>query len=354
MLLKRCAALTLCLLAAWAPAGAGQGTLVVLNKAEATASLIDIDSGKVVATVPTGKGPHEVDVSPDGALAVATNYGTGSEEGSSLTVIEIPSARSVKTIDLGEFRRPHGIDWLEDGRTVVVTAEGNKALLTVDVTAGTVTGSVPTGQEVSHMVVVTPDGRRAFVANIGSGSITAIDLETKKHVKDIPTGAGAEGIAITPDGSEVWVTNRAEDTVTVIDASSLEIVKHMGSKSFPIRAKITPDGRHALVSNARSGDVSVFSTQSKEEVRRVDMALSAEDLEGRLFGGQFGDSSVPIGILVRPDGKVAYVANANADLVSIIDLESWKTAGVLGAGREPDGLGYSPLSVGAKAGKGAD
>lgn len=335
-----------------APSFAGQGTLVVLNKAEATASLVDLDSGKTAATLPTGEGPHEVAVAPDGRLAVACNYGTASAPGSSLTVIDVPAARVVKTIDLGEYRRPHGIVWLADGRHVLVTSEESKALLKIDVETGKVAAAYPTDQAISHMVVAAPDGTRAFVANIGSGSVTAIDLEAGSKLASIPTGKGAEGIAVTPDGKEIWVTNRAADTVSVVDAASLEIVKEIPSKSFPIRAKATPDGRHVLVSNAQSGEVAVFDAATKEEVRRIPMKLSAASPEGRLFGDRFGDSPVPIGILIPPGGKRAYVANANADVVAILDLETWKVAGVLTAGKEPDGLGYSALSV--RAGSGAE
>ena len=59
-------------------------TLVVLNKAEATASLIDLASGEVRATLPTGVGPHEVAISPDGKLALVADYGQQTP-GSSLT-----------------------------------------------------------------------------------------------------------------------------------------------------------------------------------------------------------------------------------------------------------------------------
>ncbi len=324
----------------------GEGTLIVLNKSEATASLIDLASGRVVATLPTGAGPHEVAVSPDGRTAVATNYG-GSEAGSTLTVIDVPSARVTGTIDLEDYRRPHGIVWLGDGEHVVVTAEDNQSVLTVHVPSGRMTRAVRTGQAVSHMVVVTPDGERAFVPNIGSGSVSVIDLQTGQLIRNIPTGAGAEGIAITPDGREVWITNREADTITVLDAATLEVIAQIESPSFPIRARATPDGRHVLVSNARSGDVAVFDVREKKEVRRVSMELSAEGTKGRLFGSRFGRSPVPIGILIRPDGRRAYVANTNADRVSIIDLESWTTVGILEPGREPDGLGYSRLTVGA-------
>ena len=74
-------------------------TLVVANKAEATTSLIDLDSGTVVATLPTGDGPHEVGISPDGQFAMVSNYGRRGNPGNSLTLIDIASASVVKTID---------------------------------------------------------------------------------------------------------------------------------------------------------------------------------------------------------------------------------------------------------------
>jgi len=328
-------------------AGSTAGTLIVLNKSGASASLIDDVTGKVVATVETEAFPHEVAVSPDGRLAVGANYGNRDNPGATLTVIDIPAAKVVKTISLGEYRRPHGIQWLSDNKHVVVTVEANKALLKIDVAAGKVASAVETGQETSHMVVVTPDGKRAFVANIRSGSATAIDLENGKKLKDIVTGEGAEGIDVTPDGAFLWVTNRAADTVSVIDTATLEIVDTIEVKTFPIRAKVTPDGNHVLVSCARSGDIAVFDAKTRKEVRRISFETKAKSTDGRLFSDQFGESSVPIGIVIRPDGKRAYVAHANADIISVIDLTTWELEGRWTAGKEPDGMDYSKLEVGS-------
>ncbi len=325
--------------------GGATGTLIVLNKAEATASLIDLATGEVAATVRTGDGPHEAAVSPDGQLAVASNYGTRDAPGSTLTVIDVRQARVVRTIDLGSHRRPHGVAWLPDGTRVAVTAEESRALLLVDVTSGAVEAAIGTDQDVSHMVVVSADGERAYVANIGSGSMTAIDLPKRSRLATLPTGAGAEGIALLPGGRTLWVTNREADTVSVIDTAALEVVATLQSPSFPIRAAATADGRFVLVSNARSGALSVFDARARKEERRVPMSLEAAGTEGRLFGGQFGKSPVPIGILVHPDGKRAYVANANADAVAVLDLRTWAVTGFLHAGKEPDGMAYSPLQV---------
>lgn len=320
-------------------------TLVVLNKAEASASLIDLDSGEEVARVETGEGPHEAAVSPDGRTAVVTDYGTGANPGNTLTVIDIESATVTKTVDLGEYSRPHGIEYFADGERVVVTAEAQKALVVVDVASGAVTQAIETGQDVSHMVALSPDETRAYVANIGSGTMTALDLENGKHIADVVTGGGAEGICVTPDGRQVWVTNREDDTVSVIKSETLEIEKQIPSASFPIRAKATPDGQWVLVTNPRSDELAVFDAESFEEHKRIKMDLSAADTEGRLFGDQFGESSVPIGVLISPDGMRAYIAHANADVVSVVDLESWEITGLLQGGKEPDGLGYSTVSV---------
>lgn len=317
-------------------------TLVILNKSEASASLVDLDSGEEVARVQTGDGPHEAAVSPDGRTVVVGNYG-GADN--SLTVIDVESATVLKTIELGEYSRPHGIEYLSDGERVVVTVEANKAVIVVDVIEGKVLQAIGTDQDVSHMVALAPDEKRAFVANIGSGSMTAIDLENGEFIANVETGEGAEGITVTPDGKHVWVTNRGADTVSVIDAKTLEIVKTLPSASFPIRAKATPDGKWVLVTNARSDELAVFDAQALEEVRRIKMELRAEDTEGRLFGDAFNQSSVPIGVLVAPDGERAFVAHANADVVSVVDLESWEITGYLRGGKEPDGLGYSTLEV---------
>ena len=320
------------------------GTLVVANKSEATVSLVDTGSGVVRATLPTGNAPHEVAVSPDGRLALVGNYGTRDQPGSSLTLVDVPHAKVVKTIELEGYTRPHGIVWRSD-RVALVTAEDQQRLLSVDVTTGEVVQAVATDAEISHMVAAVPGGSRAFVTNIGSDSVTVIDLALGKRVATIATGDGAEGVAVTLDQRQVWVTNRGADTVTVLDAATLEPLAALEAGSFPIRAEATTDGGHVLVTNAKGNDLSVFSTAKLAEVRRIPFAAVSKDAEGRLFSDRFGSSSVPIGIeIVDREGR-AYIAHANADDISIVDLETWQVVGTLSAGREPDGMGWSPLKV---------
>jgi YVTN family beta-propeller protein len=255
------------------PVASHAQTLLVANKTDNTVDLIDVDTGESSATLPTGLAPHEIETSPDGSLAVISNYGNRDEPGSSLTIIDVPAATVLRTVDLGEHSRPHGLAWVGENR-VAVTTEGSAHLLVVDIEDGRVVEHIPTEQEISHMVATTPDGGRAFVANIGSGSVTAIDLVQGTKLADIETGEGAEGIAVTPDGNEVWITNRAADTISIVDPRSLEIVETVACSGFPIRVAITPDGARALVSVARAGEVVVFDVQSREELTRRKLDLS--------------------------------------------------------------------------------
>jgi YVTN family beta-propeller protein len=312
--------------------------LIILNKSDNTASILDAKSGTAKATVPVGKGPHEVEVLAGGKIAAVSNYGTREDGGRSLTLIDIDKGSALGNVELPEGARPHGLRALADGR-LLVTAEGIKELLVVDPRARKVAARIPTGKEVSHMVAAAPDGKMAFVANIGSGSVSVVDLAAGKAIREIRTGEGAEGIAITPDGREVWVTNRAADTVSVVDTKTLEVAATLKAPKFPIRVKITPDGKRALVSCAQSGDVAVFDTASRKEVQRVSIDREAvPGSDARLFSNQFGKSPVPVGLLIAPDGKRAWVASTNADVVSAIDLTSMTVVGRLTAGKEPDGL----------------
>lgn len=335
-----CAVLAAAILLVPAAHGA---TLAVANKAEATVSLIDLDSGAVVATLPTGDGPHEIGISADGRFALVTNYGTREQGGNSLTLIDIPAGRVVKTIDLGDYRRPHGVEWLDD-ESVVVTVEANKALIVVDVARDKVTQSIGTDQEVSHMVALDPDRGRAYTANIGSGSVSVLDLGKGALETNVATGDGAEGIAVSASGEHIWVTNRAADTITILDADSLAPAGEIASEGFPIRATATPKGQ-VLVTRARAGDLAIYDAETFEEIRVVAFDLESMDVEERLFGDRFGNSSVPIGVIVDAVGEYAWVAHANADVITEIDLATGDIVRMLRAGREPDGMGYSGLTV---------
>lgn len=325
------------------PAKTPSGVLLVLNKGAASASLIDPATGVTLATMATGQGPHEVALSADGRTAVVTNYGVPDAPGSTLTVLDLPTRTATATIDLAPHRRPHGVAWLPDGRRVAVTLETDSLVALVDVPAGRVEATIPTGQALSHMIRVSPDGAYAYVANIGSGSVTMIDVAGRYVLRTVATGAGAEGIALTPDGAELWVTNRAANTVSVLDAQTLSPRDTLKSADFPIRVAFTTDGATALVTNARSGDLRFFDVASGDTLGTITMRADSTLTRGTMLGMEFGaGTGVPIGVIVSPDGRLAYVSNANVDAVTVVDVRARRVTGYLRTGREPDGVVFVP------------
>lgn len=326
------------LLAATVPDAPSRDLLVVVNKSDDTVTILDARTGAARATVAVGRGPHETEVLADGRTAAVSDYGRAGEPGRTITLVDLERGAASGSIDLGEGTRPHGLEALRDGR-LLVTAEGTRELLLVDPKARKVVLRIPTQKQVSHMVVASPDGSRAYVASIGSGTVSVADLAAGKIVKDLETGAGAEGIDGTPDGREIWVTNREADTVSVVDTAKLQIVATIPVSKFPIRVKVTPDGKRALVSCAQSGDVAVIDVATRKEVKRIRLDREAvAGTEGRSFSSQFGKSPAPVGLLIAPAGKHAWVASTNADVVSILDLETFEVTRRLTAGKEPDGL----------------
>jgi DNA-binding beta-propeller fold protein YncE len=100
-----------------------------------------------------------------------------------------------------------------------------------------------------------------------------------------------------------------------------------------------------LVTRARAGDLAIYDSATFEEQRVVAFDLDSMDVEERLFGDRFGDSSVPIGVIVDAAGERAWVAHANADVITEINLGTGDIVRMLRAGKEPDGMGFSGLSV---------
>jgi DNA-binding beta-propeller fold protein YncE len=343
MLASRLAVLSLIALGACASrepvASARPGSyLVVLNKADCTMSIVEPNSGWTKDLVATGIGPHEAAVAYDGSIAVATDYGEKTP-GHTLTVYDFRARRVTDTIDLAPHERPHGIAFLDNRSTLLVTSETSRAVLEVSVRGGRVVRAMDTGAAGSHMLVISGDRKRVYTSNLGSGSVSEIDLQSGKLVRTVPTGKETEAIALSPDGRELWVGNRAEDTLTILRADGLETLATLPCAKMPIRLKFTPDGSRVLVSCAASGDVAVFGTATRTEVARVPMP------SGEGEPGEPPPPPLPVGLLVEPTGRSAFVACMNAKKLAVIDLGTWQVSSEIQTGNAPDGMAWAYRSA---------
>lgn len=319
----RKAALALALLLSLA--GHAQTTLLVLNKADSTLTFVDAATLKVVSTIAVGQAPHEVQVGTGGRVALVTNYGTGPNPGNTISVIDPGVRRELRRMMIPVLR-PHGL--YSVGDHIYLTAEGSRVVTRFNIRAQTFDQYLGTGAEGSHMIVVTPDEKKIYTANIGSDSISVLDLTqapVKVGLKQIPVGKGPEGLDFSPDGKQLWTAHRADGKLSIIDTATDTVVKTLtlGTK-MANRVKFTPDGKRVLVSDPPSSEVLVLDAATGDVVKHI------KTLAG------------PEGILITPDGKRAFVACSDANKVQVIELAKMEASWAIEVGKGPDGLGWAP------------
>jgi YVTN family beta-propeller protein len=306
------------------------GTVIAVNQQSDSITLIDLKTMEAYRHVPVVAGPHEAAVSPDGRTVIVTNYNKqGAGQQKTLSVIALPAGDTIKTIDLGEYRAPHDVRWV-DAAHVVTTVEGSQALLLVNVTTGAVERVFKTGLAVSHMLALSTDRTRLYCSNMRDGSVTAFDFKTGEKIRDIPTGKECEGVGVTPDGRWVWAGNRAEDTISIIDTKSLEVVKRIPSKGFPYRVQFTPDGKFALIPHAQASSLVVADVAKQEIVKSIRLGLT-----------KVAEPSTA-GVFPHPDNRHAFVTVRNDNSMLVLDLVTGETLGRVEVQNSPDGVAYSP------------
>jgi len=349
--------------------------LLVLNKGDTSLVIVDPQTLAVVGRVFAGQDPHEVIASADGRTAFVSNYGGFGAGFHTLSVIDLVAQKQMPVVDLGALRSPHGLA-IADGK-IYFTAEGSKVIGRYDPAAGKIDWVLGLGQDRTHMIVVSKDGKKIFTSNVNSNTISILEPGTGKDrgpfgpngpppgfggpgAKDGPPGGGPpgggppgggfpaggppggwivhspndwtetfvkvgngpEGFDVSPDGKELWAANSHDGTVSVIDiekksvAATLNVPTRMAN-----RLKFTPDGKQVFISDLGGDGVVVLDAATRKEIKRIS-----------LNGGSAG-------ILMQPDGARVYVASGNG--VSVIDLKTLAVAGRVETGRNPDGLGWA-------------
>lgn len=307
------------------------GTVIAVNQQSDSVTLIDLKAMQAYRHVPVVGGPHEAAASPDGKSVVVTNYnkqGVGPQK--TLSVLALPSGDVIKTIDLGEYRAPHDVRWV-DASSVVVTSEANQALLLVNITTGAIDRVFKTEAGVSHMLALSTDRTRIYCSNMKDGSVSAFDFKTGKKIADVKTGTEAEGVGVTPDGRWVWVGNRAEDTISVIDTKTLQVTKRISSPGFPYRVQFTPDGKFALLPHAKASSLVVADVASQEIVKSIKLGLTKTPTPSTA------------GVFAHPDNRHAFVTVRNDNSMLVLDLTTGETLARVEVQNSPDGVTYSPV-----------
>lgn len=340
--------------------------LLVLEKSDNMLAIVDPASLEIVARVPTGPDPHEIVASADGKMAYISNYGGSDSALNTISVVDLIARKALPPINLGALRSTHGLAFA--GGELYFTAETNKAIGRYNPATQSVDWVLGTGQDRTHMVVVSESLDQIFTSNVSSGTISLIELVSPPmggfsppagnplgntfvagsappaggppagmglppgsprktwRVTNIPSGNGAEGFDVSPDGKEIWAANAQDATVTIINVAGKKV-----TQTVPIavrranRLKFTPDGKRVLISGLGGGatnNLVVLDAATRKEIRTFDLGGGAA------------------GIVIVPHGSRAYVAVSGKDKVAVVDLKSLEVTGNVSTGKQPDGLAW--------------
>lgn len=302
-----------------ATTAAARDLLLVGNKGEDSFGIYDLADGKQLAKLPTGNQPHEIAVMGDGTQAAVVNYG-----GTTIDIIDLDPLGKIATIELAPNRRPHGLLWMPKSERLIATTEGSSSVAIVE-PDGKIT-SIATGQQGSHMVAL--DGEeRAFVANIGSGSFTALDLKANAKLRDVTVGGKPEGIAVA--GGKIFVGDLTAPRLSVFDAATYEKLGEIAIDGNAIRVIASPDGKIVATSNVNKGSVTLIDAATHSMLRSFPVS---------------GDPAVmQVTLIWSGDGKRLYAAETGRNQIAEIDVETGKVLRRIDVGKNGDGLAVTTV-----------
>ena len=306
-----------------------KGFLLVANKGDQTLGIIDVESGRQIATVPEGGTTgHEVTASPDGKRAYVPIYGNSGvgkpgTDGDHMVVIDLASRKVVGMVNFGHGVRPHLPVFGPKNGLLYVTTELDDAITIIDPKTLKIVGQIPTGQKESHMLTISHDGRRGYTANVGPGTVSVLDMEAKKTLAVIPISGETQRISISPDDKWVFTSDQKSPRLAVIDTATDKVANWVTLPGSGYGTAPTPDGKWLLVDVPGKNQVSIVDLTAMKVVKNLDVPKA------------------PQAVVVRPDGKEAYASCDSSHKIAVIDTASWTVKNTIDAGPTADGLAWA-------------
>jgi len=292
---------------------------VILNSGEASVSLIDMPSRQVIKTIPVGKEPHHLMMTPDEKTLLIANA-AGND-----VVLMNPSTGEL-TGRIPNIIDPYQIGYSPNHKWFV--ANGNR-LDRVDIYAANgadlkLSKTVKLAKTPSH-IAFTSDSKIVFITLQDSSELAAIDLETQSVLWVMPTGKVPAGLWMTPGDQYLLIGITGDDYVQVIDWKARKEVKRISTGKGAHNFRPLGDKKHVFVSNRIASSISLINMQTLEKVGDITgLPAGPDDME------------------ITPDGKTLWVTLRFAKKVGVIDIPSMKLMTVIPVGKSPHGVFFSP------------
>lgn len=308
---------------------ASKGVLLVANKGDNSMGIIDLAAGKQIAQVAEGGVTgHEIIASRDGKLAYVPIYGNSGvgqpgTDGSNMVVVDLASRKVVGNVDFGKGVRPHCPLFGPKNGLLYVSTELDNSITIIDPATLKIVGIVPTGQKQSHMFAITRDGRRAYTANVGPGTVSVLDLDARKTITIIPVSPQIQRISLSLDDKLAFTSDVTKPQLAVIDTATNKIKKWIPMPGLGYGSAPTQDGGWLVIALPLVNQVAAIDLHAMKVTHTITVP------------------SRPQEVLVAPGGHTAYVSCDQSGKVAVINVADWTLKGLIDAGKSADGLAWA-------------
>ena len=312
-----------------AASAASSGILLVANKGDRTLGIIDPEAGKQVATVAeNGNTGHEVIASPDGRTAYVPIYGDSGvgkpgSDGTNLVAIDIASRKIIGNVDFGHGVRPHCPLFGPKDGLLYVSTEIDKSITIIDPASLKIVGSIPTDRAESHMFALSRDGRYGYTTNVGSGTISVLDIKARKTMDVIQIAPVIQRISLSVDDRLAFTSDQSKPRLAVFDTATRKVKSWIPLSAPGYGTAPTLDGLWLVVATPGARQVVVVNLKSMKVEHTIDVPAAPQE------------------VLIRPDGAMAYVSCDASHKVAEIRTSDWTVARLIDAGPGADGLAWA-------------
>ncbi|KAK47042.1 hypothetical protein BG58_07680 [Caballeronia jiangsuensis] len=289
--------------------------VIVLNSADASVSLIDQASLKVVDTFPVGKEPHHLMATPDNQSLIVAN-----SVGNNLVFLDPKTGKAQRWVP--DIEDPYQLGFSYDRKWFVTNGlrldrvdiyhyDGKNVVLSK---------RVPLSKMPSHMIF-SADSKIVFITLQESGEVAAIDLATQTVLWKMPVGKAPAGLWLTPGDKYLLIGMTGADYVAVIDWRARKIVKTIHTDRGAHNFRSLADGQHVLVTNRVGNTISILDQNTLTNVGTITGLLPGpDDME-----------------LTR-DRRYLWVTFRFTRYVGVIDMKTLKLVNTIKVGKSPHGI----------------
>jgi YVTN family beta-propeller protein len=271
--------------------------------------------------VDVGTTPNFVVASPSGRQLYIARPDAGV-----VTVVDTAVDKVTATITISAGP-PRFLAFSPDGRKVYVSVwDDARTIAVVGVLDTTTNAMVATIQLHTRpfLAAVSPDGKRVYVPNHDTGTVSVIDAATDELVADFPVPANPHSVAFAPDGSRVYIANHESNLVSVVDTSSNTVTAQIPVPQSPHNVAVHPTRPLAIVASYDALSVSAIDTNTNTLIATIPVGKE------------------PQHVAYSADGRFAYVTNDGANSISVISVDTFIVTATIPTGPSPTSMAVLP------------